>query len=731
MASFRDRRPSESPVPRRRPRSPAEEVALEEGMDFGSEAASRFEPVGRNTSYVPIAYPVAEVAPAAGGGTAAHRVDDGFSGDGSDEEPEMSEFAESQFMNSEFNDSHLGTEYSTYGTSELSGQEGDAGGGGSRFVGTTEWARQQRSQNSSQFTADRDGGSSAGPWSGPGRQTSGWDKDGGGRQHRGRGKYAGEDGRMHDLPPMPDKKQMPSNHSVLSHDLSGFSDFDPTPKSTHRHQRDASESVGSGGSGGAAGDITAPHPAPSDRINWNRGLTGAAAAAADADARNLARKQQQEREAAAADLAQKRAAKKAELSAGAGGAAAAGATVAGGSDSSGSGRKKPRPPAAHSGPPDPRKGEANGAAVRDMGDMKEEGSGSGMSAFRASTLEAQRTHGDPFDDRPRNENGTTGEYAVPTYRSLIFTPLMFLICLILLFWEFGLNGWAAESLEENPSYGPSVETLIEAGAKRTDLIVDNGDWWRLISPMFLHAGVVHFLFNMLGFLQVGGMVERVFGWWRVACIYLVAGVFGTIVSAIFVPTQVMVGASGAIFGVFGALWADLWQNWSVNQDRCRMFTVLFILTAVNIILGLMPFLDNFAHCGGMLMGLFMGLGLLVQKREDDRGDRLDKKCYQVSLQLVAAVAVPTLMILGLSLLYGRSDPAEWCDWCENISCVEFPPGDSPWWACDECSTVGFEAEKFSDGTITISCPDGTSASSDQCSDESDESLVACCISLCL
>lgn len=300
----------------------------------------------------------------------------------------MSEFAESQFMKSEFNDSHLGTEYSTYVT-EYSGEEGDAGGGGSRFVGTREWARQQRSQNSSQFTADRDGGASSGPWSGPGRQTSGWDKDGGGRQHRGRGKYAGEDGRMHDLPPMPDKKQMPSNHSVLSHDLSGFSDFDPTPKSTHR-QRDASESVGSGGSGGGAGDITAPHPAPSDRINWNRGLTGAAAAAADADARNLARKQQREREAAAKDSAQKRAAKKGALSAEAGGAAATAATVAGGPDASGSGRKqKPRPPAAHSGPPDPRKGEANGAAVRDMGDMKEEGSGSGMSAFRASTLEVR------------------------------------------------------------------------------------------------------------------------------------------------------------------------------------------------------------------------------------------------------------------------------------------------------------------------------------------------------
>lgn len=53
------------------------------------------------------------------------------------------------------------------------------------------------------------------------------------------------------------------------------------------------------------------------------------------------------------------------------------------------------------------------------------------------------------------------------------------------------------------------------------------------------------------------------------------------------------------------------------------------IAAVNILLGLMPFLDNFAHIGGMFMGFLMGLALLVQKREDDLGDRLGKKCYQV------------------------------------------------------------------------------------------------------
>eukprot|EP00903_Cladosiphon_okamuranus_P009160 g8753.t1 len=722
------RRPTVAASPRRRSRSPVKrpDPRLEAGADYGSEAASRFEPAPPREPFVPVAYPVAEVAPAEGGGAAIaaavpyEEEDETSSGS----EPEMSEFAHSQFMNSEFDESHLGTEYSVYGNSEFAGDS--AAGGSDRLVGTREWSRhQQQSQNSSQFTIERGGGDDDGvPWAGPGREDSGRDyskqdrrrRRGGGHGSRGPGRaggFVGEDGRMHDLPPLPEKAKAPSNHSVLSHDLSGFSDFDAVSRPTH-HARDYSGS----GSGGSGGDITAPHPAPSDRKYWNRGLTGAAAAAAaDADARNAARKEQRDRELveAAAKVDRERAERKAAAGAAAAQKKAAGLAVAGGAyDARG----------------------PNGAAVRDVGDSKEvDQSEGGMSEFRASTLEAARTIGDPYDNRPRNRNGTTGEYAVSRHYSIIFTPLMFILCGILMFWEFSLNGWTVEPLAENPMVGPSGETLIEAGAKRTDLIVDNGDWWRLISPMFLHAGVVHFLGNMLGFFQVGAMVERVFGWWRVGSIYLVSGLFGTIVSAVFVPTQVMVGASGAIFGVFGALWADLWQNWSINPDRCQMFTVLTILTVVNVILGLMPFLDNFAHIGGMLMGFFMGLGLLVQKTEDDLGDRLSTRWYQRTLQLVAAVTVPTLLILGLSLLYGRSDPSEWCGWCEKISCVEFPPG-SPWWSCDvptdDCSIHGFTySTSEQEGTITITCPDTSVETSDSCSDESDATLIACCISLCL
>ncbi|CAN0399021.1 unnamed protein product [Discosporangium mesarthrocarpum] len=104
----------------------------------------------------------------------------------------------------------------------------------------------------------------------------------------------------------------------------------------------------------------------------------------------------------------------------------------------------------------------------------------------------------------------------------------------------------------------------------------------------------------------------------------------------------------------------------------------------------MPFLDNFAHIGGIIMGFLLGLVLLVQKREDDKGELVNKKCYQVTLQGLAVVAVPAVLIVFFALLYSGNDPSSWCEWCDRISCVEFPRGDSPWWRCDECSTTGFQ-----------------------------------------
>jgi len=199
--------------------------------------------------------------------------------------------------------------------------------------------------------------------------------------------------------------------------------------------------------------------------------------------------------------------------------------------------------------------------------------------------------------------------------------------------------------------GPEPEVLINLGAKRTDLILD-GQVYRLFAPMILHAGVFHLLANMAGLFMCGIPMEREFGGFRIGAVFIVSGLFGCICSAIFVPEVIGVGASGGLFGLFGAAWADLIQNWSLYRNTAwTTFLQLSICTVVNALFGLMPYLDNFAHVGGFLCGMFIGLTLLIQTRLDIYGRNKGRKDYQVCLQGISLVFVPTLLVVGLLVLF--------------------------------------------------------------------------------
>ena len=75
--------------------------------------------------------------------------------------------------------------------------------------------------------------------------------------------------------------------------------------------------------------------------------------------------------------------------------------------------------------------------------------------------------------------------------------------------------------------------------------------------MWLHAGLIHLASNMWGLVQAGFMAEKVHGWHVVLFLYVASGLMGNVVSAVFVPANVTVGASGAVFGLFGALWGGV------------------------------------------------------------------------------------------------------------------------------------------------------------------------------
>jgi rhomboid protease GluP len=156
---------------------------------------------------------------------------------------------------------------------------------------------------------------------------------------------------------------------------------------------------------------------------------------------------------------------------------------------------------------------------------------------------------------------------------------------------------------------PTPDSLLGWGANYGPLTT-HGQWWRLITAMFAHAGIVHLAFNMYCLFRIGLFAERVFGNVRFAGLYFLAGIGGNLASLYWHPLQVCVGASGAIFGIFGAVLGLLISRPNaVPVNRAQGLTkdaVTFV--AVNLLYGMMqPEVDMAAHVGGLVTGLVVGL----------------------------------------------------------------------------------------------------------------------------
>ncbi|OQR87266.1 membrane protein [Achlya hypogyna] len=261
--------------------------------------------------------------------------------------------------------------------------------------------------------------------------------------------------------------------------------------------------------------------------------------------------------------------------------------------------------------------------------------------------------------------------------------------------EIGKNGWTVESLKVNPLIGPS-----SGGAQRTDLIKDDGEWWRLLTAMFLHAGVVHLLFNMAALYQLGMELESTFDRRRIAFIYFATGLIGAIVSGFFVPDVVGVGASGAIFGLFGATFAEFMLNWKLYTNRVCHMTNLIVVAVINLGIGLLPFVNNFAHLSGFISGLGLGFALLslpLSRQDRIMGTRTRK---QRLLGWSGAAFTIVFAVLFIALFASETDAKTACPWCKYLDCVP-----APWWSCDATSGECY-GEQFKNGTLVVTCPSG-------------------------
>lgn len=197
--------------------------------------------------------------------------------------------------------------------------------------------------------------------------------------------------------------------------------------------------------------------------------------------------------------------------------------------------------------------------------------------------------------------------------------------------------------------GPTPEQLIRWGADMGPLTL-HGEWWRLITACFLHVGIAHIGMNMYSLWQVGRPVEWIYGRARYVLIYAVAGLGGDLASLYHHPNTVSAGASGAIFGVFGAMIAFV----LVNRKQMSKTAVDSVLRSagyvilVNAVIGFsVKEIDLSGHIGGLVVGFL--LGCLLAKRNADGTMRLP-----LVKGLTIAIAAIVLCAVGMKALAART-----------------------------------------------------------------------------
>lgn len=183
---------------------------------------------------------------------------------------------------------------------------------------------------------------------------------------------------------------------------------------------------------------------------------------------------------------------------------------------------------------------------------------------------------------------------VPVTSTLLLINLLVFVLMLV----FGTGLWQNASgvqLAWGANFGPATQ---------------DGQWWRLLTALFVHFGLLHLVLNMAALWDVGRLLERLYGRWRFVLLYICSGVMGNLLSLVVQGNQaVSGGASGAVFSLYGALLVFLWrERLQVDRSEFRwLFGGACVFTLLILGMGLVvPGIDNAAHVGGLLTGALLG-----------------------------------------------------------------------------------------------------------------------------
>jgi membrane associated rhomboid family serine protease len=223
--------------------------------------------------------------------------------------------------------------------------------------------------------------------------------------------------------------------------------------------------------------------------------------------------------------------------------------------------------------------------------------------------------------------------------------LLFIITLIV-----GAAKYDGAFVKSNSFGGPSGHTLCAMGGKWFPSI-RYGHIWRLFTANLLHAGFVHICSNTFFTLKFGYVTEARWGIGRWLAIYILTGISGNLWSTDLKPGSVSIGASAALFGIVGADFTYLIYNWNrIPQNKLELCFIT-VITVINFLLGLGSSIDNYAHLGGLIGGLALGIAI---------PPHLEPRDKEVFFRGFAAFVFFALTLLFLLLVYvGNPDEGLW------------------------------------------------------------------------
>ena len=191
-------------------------------------------------------------------------------------------------------------------------------------------------------------------------------------------------------------------------------------------------------------------------------------------------------------------------------------------------------------------------------------------------------------------------------------------------------------------YFLSISGVLDVNlfAMNGGLVANNHEWWRIITSMFFHGSIIHLFCNMYSLYVIGNELETVIGRWKYLVVYLLSGIISSLLSGVINGEYIYsLGASGAIFGLMASLlyFGNHYRLYLSNIMTRQLVPIILINLAIGFSL---PYIDNWAHIGGLVGGLFSSMIVGIEGKTD-KNDTIN------------GVILTTILIVFLSFMLFR------------------------------------------------------------------------------